>query len=503
MAEVAATVRSAAADCSASRSKMRILALHPSGSSADELQASLRDLDDGLRSKHGIELVYVDAPLSIRVSQTPANATAPADGANRASGGVDGESVSGGRAPQARGSGAGSMLFRPGGVTSSPDAQQATINNKDIPNDDNAAEVPTTFVGLDASILHLSQIWNKRVHSAPFSGILAFGQSAAIAALLPLLMRSCPVPEDDGNDNEQLKQDNDTDGGNEGKGGSDIGVPLFPGLEFVVLVDGFDITEGTSSSQQKDGTDNRDGGDAIQPWFDDAAFAPYSLHIISNHRDNDTPEWTRGSMSSRLAERYGPRAQIHGRSVSSASSSMSLSHCDWYNDVGIVQPLRKRELNVIGRFLVAQKNSASALGARSDGSTELLAQRLQTEITIQQTRERLTALEEQAERALVEHVGANPPRALMAIIAPDAVGAWNGPKWRSPDMDGGGAPCPEEFKKREDERDCRADEEGATDNETNMDGNSRKAKIPFERKEGVSREKFADSGISRAHPSAS
>mmetsp|Transcript_33125 Transcript_33125/g.72649 ORF Transcript_33125/g.72649 Transcript_33125/m.72649 type:complete len:496 (-) Transcript_33125:62-1549(-) len=495
MAEVAATVRPAAADGSAARSEMRILALHPSGSSADGLQASLRDLDDGLRSRHGIELVYVDGPLSTRrvsISQTPpANATAPTGGANSASGGVDDENVSGGNAPGAR---------KRCWFDAVQSRRQVTGNSEDIPKDDNAAaEAPITFVGLDASILHLSQIWNKRVHSAPFSGILAFGQSAAIAALLPLLMRSCPVLEDGGNDNEQLKQDNDTDNGNDGEGGSVIGVPLFPGLDFVVLVDGFDITEGTSSSQQKDSTDNHDGGDAIQPWFDDGAFAPQSLHILSKPRDDNTPEWTRGSMSSRLAKRYGPRAEIHERSVSSTSSSMSVSHCGWYNDVGIVQPLRKREFNVIGRFIVDQKNSANAVAARSDGSTELLAQRLQTEITIQKTRERLAVLEEQAERALVEHVGANPPRALMAIIAPDAVGAWNGPKWRSPDMDGGGAPCPGEFKKREDERDSRVDEEGGTGD----DSNSRKARIIFEREEGVSREKFEDSGISRAHPSAS
>ena len=44
---------------------------------------------------------------------------------------------------------------------------------------------------------------------------------------------------------------------------------------------------------------------------------------------------------------------------------------------------------------------------------------MQDALVIKETRRRLGMLEEEAERALVEHVSANPPRALMAVIAPD------------------------------------------------------------------------------------
>ena len=45
----------------------------------------------------------------------------------------------------------------------------------------------------------------------------------------------------------------------------------------------------------------------------------------------------------------------------------------------------------------------------------------------------------------------NPPKVLKAIISPDALGGWSGAKLRDP-TDGGGAPCPKEFIRKQRER---------------------------------------------------
>ena len=435
---------------------MRILALHPSGSSADDLQRSLRDLGDGLQAKHDIELVYVDAPLL----SSPAHTRSREE--RRCGESLD-EQPDENHPSQKR------CWFDAAlnGTTSCADARG--IN----------------FVGLDASILHLSQIWNRKVHSNPFSGIVALGQSAAIAALLPLLVRPVLAEEMEGagGDDEQQTKDDEIEGVN-------LGVPLFPGLDFVVLVDGFDIT-----AKRED-----DGGSTAasdMPWFDQS-LAPESLHIISQGSN------VREGMSKKLASRYGESAQIHRRTTThNANPSEGEDPIKCFYDEGVVLPLRKRELNVIGRFVVSQKNALTrrtAAHANADDSSnaEQLAKRMQTTLAIQETRQRLGMLEEEAERALVQHVSANPPRALMAVIAPDVVGAWSGPKWRRPDMDGGGAPCPAEFRQKEGERGDGDDEQA----KTVEGGNAPKSKIIFEREEGEARKAFAEMGIGRQHPSA-
>ena len=438
--------------------KMRVLALHPSGSSADDLQRSLRDLDDGLRSKHGIELVYVDAPLL----------SSPSRGENEKKLNSDCGDV-----PSKK-----RCWFDADLNSSSRRCGQS-----------GASDAGINFVGLDASILHLSQIWNRKVHSNPFSGIVAFGQSAAIAALLPLLVRPVLAEEMEGVGvgDEQAKDNNEEDGVN-------LGVPLFPGLDFLVLVDGFDITAIRAESETT-ATDDI-------PWFDQSTPAPESLHIVSQGGAD-----VREAMARRLANRYGETAQVHCRTTSACNANVSSGNgieSTYFYDEGVVHPLRKRELNVIGRFLVSQKNAlarqtvAHAID-NADGSSESeqLAKRMQEALTIRETRQRLGMLEEEAERALVEHVSANPPRALMAVIAPDVVGAWSGPKWRRPDMDGGGAPCPAEFRRKEGERG------GGDDDKEGSETEGATSKILYEREEGEARKIFADQGIGRQHPSAS
>ena len=53
--------------------------------------------------------------------------------------------------------------------------------------------------------------------------------------------------------------------------------------------------------------------------------------------------------------------------------------------------------------------------------------------------------EQEAATAVAQRIAMDPPKALMAVISPQAVGGWSGGKRRAPNEEGGGAPCPPEF----------------------------------------------------------
>jgi len=60
-------------------------------------------------------------------------------------------------------------------------------------------------------------------------------------------------------------------------------------------------------------------------------------------------------------------------------------------------------------------------------------------ITIQN---QLYHVEQKAAQVLADHIANDPPKALMAVVSPQAMGGWSGPKRH---VEGGGAPCPSEF----------------------------------------------------------
>lgn len=105
--------------------RLRVLCLHDSSSNAAELETQLFSLGERLFQKHGIDLVYINSPL--------------------------------------------------------------TTNGED-------ADVPrmwweeqeNSYVGLDASLMLLQQIWG----SSPFWGIVAVGQGAAVASILIALLEN-------------------------------------------------------------------------------------------------------------------------------------------------------------------------------------------------------------------------------------------------------------------------------------------------------------------------
>lgn len=113
---------------------LRILCLHDANSNAMELQERLKDLDERLWVRHGMELVFVNSPLVVVTDQNK-----DVDNSNE---------------------------FQPIRVWWHQNAEHQ-------------------FLGLDASLLHLQQIYR----STPFIGILGFGQGATIGSILPPLLQ--------------------------------------------------------------------------------------------------------------------------------------------------------------------------------------------------------------------------------------------------------------------------------------------------------------------------
>ena len=130
---------------------LRILCLHDGESNAMELSDSLEVLGERLFEKHGIDLVYVNAPLISKRQRQP-------------------ETQSSYQNRQEE-----ELPNRVWWEEEEEEHAEGGQNHK--------------FVGLDASLLLLKQVWN----SMPFWGILAIGKGAAIGSFLPLLPVS-PVP---------------------------------------------------------------------------------------------------------------------------------------------------------------------------------------------------------------------------------------------------------------------------------------------------------------------
>lgn len=140
---------------------LRILCLHDGNSNAGELSDQLEVLGERLYEKHMIDLVYVNAPLLVKASSEDQAAYHLNPLNNN---------------PQR-------IWWEEKETDDKGDAVPA---NETSPDDENRSK--RKFLGLDASLLLLRQIWN----SMPFWGVLAVGQGAAAGAFLPLLPVSPP-----------------------------------------------------------------------------------------------------------------------------------------------------------------------------------------------------------------------------------------------------------------------------------------------------------------------
>jgi hypothetical protein len=397
---------------------MRVLCLHPEASSALQFSKYLEILEERLWKKHDIELCFVDGPL---LDDLPPGQL----------GGIE----------------EGDAVSRRWFVEERINSMSSTPTEFD---DSSPSKAPSTkYSGLDASLLHLAQIWNRGGANCsnqsgasstmggltvgdclPFQGVLGFGQGADVAAMLPLLTYHY---------NDDDMSDGDCSVDHEEK--EDTRPPIFQSLQFVIIVDGKDIIHQTEEADV-------DGDDAELYVGEEGGMQ--SLHIIF---DDDCNKHTPSSR--RLARQYGPNAEIHHYQPTNRISSKVAAQTTQCSP-GLS--------NIIGKYLVSQKNRLYC----NSKTRQLIA-----------LQNRLANVEQLATLAIAREIQRNPPKALMAVIGPlainsnaspnaiedehivssgkqldvgMAVGAWQGPRRRGFGEEGGGAPCPQEFLIKENER---------------------------------------------------
>lgn len=169
---------------SSSSSLLRVMCLHDERSNSLELSRKLNALGERLYQKHGIDFVFVDAPLIVTGGEVRRSNTKPEDGA------VSIQDHHPWRAWWEKETEYSSPVLKnrsleePGEDEDDTDSStEPNQNTTSEPTNNETNNTPPRYVGLDASLLHLKQIWS----SSPFWGILAVGQAAGVASLLPLL----------------------------------------------------------------------------------------------------------------------------------------------------------------------------------------------------------------------------------------------------------------------------------------------------------------------------
>jgi Serine hydrolase (FSH1) len=154
---------------------LRILCLHDGLSNAGELSDQLEVLGERLYENHSIDLVYVNAPLLVKASGSPVSEKEKD---------TDAYNLSPlNRNPQRVWWEEQDEEERAHAVPGEED------KTSEEPGDDNVPK-QRTYVGLDASLLLLRQVWN----SMPFWGVIGVGTGAAAAAILALLPLESPPP---------------------------------------------------------------------------------------------------------------------------------------------------------------------------------------------------------------------------------------------------------------------------------------------------------------------
>ncbi len=443
---------------------MRVLCLHPAASSALQFSQELHELEDRLWNKHGIELVFVDGPLvdvPLKLGHAIGDESGGIHALDDPSSGVNNKNIDDDVVERGV-----SRRWYVAEEESSSSRRRTLPLGQPMPSTTTTTTTKMHYSGLDASLLHVSQIWsrgganisNNLGECMPFQGVLGYGQGANVAALLPLLHRQ---DDDDDDDREEEGNGNNcTAMKKEAKA-----IAMFEGLQFVILIDGRDIVFQCMKDDEKlYGNDEVEDED--ESTDNDVYVGPdgvHSLHVILEGNDHDDCVGRRSSSSyssDRLAKQYGPNATIHKCKRQSSEHSTILFDSPSSSSV---------LFNIIGKFLVAQKNKLHS----NYKSRELMLLQHQ-----------LLNVEQLATIAISEEIQRNPPNALMAVIGPSArtnevttngkmedadrsnqqgakdvvkvvdkaVGAWQGGRRRGFGEEGGGAPCPEEFLLREEER---------------------------------------------------
>lgn len=168
-------------------SLLRVLCLHDVNSNALELSHRLDAMGDRLFRNHGIDLVFVNSPLLGRQQQQERHGSPEAEQPPPATfdwskrhaahprvwwetADVEGRT--------------GNPLLSDGDDQCVDDGVNSQgIESRETDIRDSEMNDTKHYVGLDASLLLLRQIWT----STPFWGILAFGQGASVASFFPLM----------------------------------------------------------------------------------------------------------------------------------------------------------------------------------------------------------------------------------------------------------------------------------------------------------------------------
>jgi hypothetical protein len=150
---------------------LRILCLHDANSNAGELKKTLDRLGDRLYQQHAIDLVYVNSPLT--VTTTTRNTSANTE--ENATQDLEERRV----------------WWYSGDDDDKPNYQHNDDKETNNENCQQTNQPEPTFVGLDASLLLLRQVWTSL---CPVWGVLGVGQGAAVASILALLPNLTPPP---------------------------------------------------------------------------------------------------------------------------------------------------------------------------------------------------------------------------------------------------------------------------------------------------------------------
>jgi len=352
---------------------MRILCLHDHGSSAAAFYKALKKLENRLYNSHGIELVFVDSPFCLK-EQRNDKVEHPV------------------------------ILKEQNCIDAHKDTQPS--RNERAWFHKSSGDSFSSVLGLDASILHLRQIWSQSLLSRPFDGVIGFGQGADLASIMPLLHSYLTH-----NDEESFTNDNPK--------------MMFEGLKFCVLIQGCDFLLSRVNE--------------IDEEFEELRLID-SLHIFRKGNSN--------------AQALSRLFQGSGRN----------NRANVYEETSL---LTNKLLNIIGKYLVLLKKNVSLRYMTScdlmveTGSDRTLvvdsysSSEREIEATINRTRLKLSILEKKSLDLINSSLTHNPPKALTAVIARTGnngeciVGGWvigNKDAIRSKEFkEAGGSPCPSQF----------------------------------------------------------
>mmetsp|Transcript_2866 Transcript_2866/g.5377 ORF Transcript_2866/g.5377 Transcript_2866/m.5377 type:complete len:424 (+) Transcript_2866:58-1329(+) len=403
--------------------KIRILCLHDENSSALSLIDQLQLLGQRLQHNHNIELAFVNAPHIVIPPKNKKKSCYDDD------------------------------------TDANPSNDEADNHTHDNDEEEDDKERVWYYnckenIGLDASILHLRQIWTRSLYSNPFSGILGVGQGAAVAGLLHFLSyENYMVPQedtngDDGYDDKVVDDDNEEDAIR----------PMFENLKFCIFINGWDILEGlhsTDDDSEKMAQDKSENDNENENVTFSINNSIPSLHIIPTQDDNNNHD------GMKLFGRYG------GDGITSQAEKYAMDQSQHSSSSSSNNNNNKKIVNVVGKFIVAQKMKIMTHLKSSSIQQSIIISNAETphpsndnldiaDIVkeIETTRLELARVEQEALELIQQTISQNPPKALMAMIMPDSqrggsiVGGWDGDRdaFRSEEfIQSGGAPCPKEF----------------------------------------------------------